>query len=326
MKIIQSFFLVISLLWGTDQLLAQNNTSDCDISIMASIPEQAENIPSSVEKQLSTKLRGLVSKKGIGTSDEYAQFVITPEISVVGKSIVAGPPKLFVLELELSLFIGDANSKQVFSSTSITINGSGESETKAYINAFKRINKNSKEIASFLEESRNKIISYYDTNYPTIIKQAELLSKQLQYDEAMFLLTAIPECSIGYDMGMKAAEVVYQKYIDDTCLENINEAKSIWITTQDEYGARKALEHIVLISPESKCYAESVALSNEMKLKVKADQDLEKKREQQQLDFERKKHKDKQELEKQRIAAYKAVSIEYAKKQQNEKRYIILNR
>lgn len=326
MKIIQSCLLIISLLWGTNEVLGQENARTCDISIMASIPEQAEHISPTIEKQLSTKLRGLVSNKGLGTSDEYAQFVITPEISVIGKTILAGPPKLFVLELELNLFIGDAISQQVFSSTSITVKGTGESETKAYINAFKRINKNSKEVAQFLEESRNKIIAYYDANYTTIIKKAELLSKQKSYDEAMFLLTAIPECSNGYEMGMKAAATVYQKYIDDTCLEDLNEAKAIWITTQDEYGARKALEYLSRISPESACYSQSIALSNEMKLKVKADHDLEKKREKEQLDFERKKHQDRQELEKQKIAAYKAISVEYAKKKQNEKNYIVLKR
>ncbi|MDM1527240.1 hypothetical protein HX091_15055 [Myroides odoratimimus] len=294
-------------------LFTYGQTDKCEISLMASIPEQTDGLYSGAEGQLKTKLKSIVAANGLGSSDGYAQFAITPEFNVVEKNILPGPPRSFVLDLEMNLFIGDSFGQKVFASTSVNLKGVGESETKAYINAFKKLNAKNKDVVAFIEDSKKKIIAYYDGNYTTIIKKAESLANQKNFEEAMFLLTAIPECSKGYDAGMKAAEKVYQLYVDHACMENFNKAKAAWNAQQDAYGAHEAGQYLVTIFPESKCYSAAIALQREMKAQVKAD-----------LDFEIKMYNDAVSLEQQRIEAWKAVGTAFAKRKGDT--YVVLRR
>lgn len=288
-------------------------TEKCELSLMAYIPEQTDGLYSGASGQLMTKLKSFITASGLGSSDDYAQFAITPEFNVVEKHILPGPPRSFALDLEMTLFVGDAFGQKVFASTTVPLKGVGESETKAYINAFKKLNPKNKEVATFIDEAKKKIIAYYDSNYTTIIKKAETQANQKNFEEAMFLLMAIPDCSKGYDAGMKAAEKVYQLYVDHTCMENFNKAKAAWNSQQDAYGAHEAGQYLIEIFPESKCYSAAVALQREMKAQVKAD-----------LDFEIKMYNDAVSLEQQRIEAWKAVGTAFAKRKGDT--YVVFRR
>lgn len=309
-KIIGKFSALLLLLAST---VSYGQSDKCEIALMSYIPEQTDGLYSGAAGQLKTKLKSFISASGLGSSEDYAQFAITPEFNVLEKSILPGPPRSFVLSLEMTLFVGDAFGQKVFASTTVPLKGVGESETKAYINAFRKLNANNKDVAAFIEDSKKKIIAYYDGNYTTIIKKAESLANQKNFEEAMFLLTAIPDCSKGYDAGMKAAEKVYQLYVDHACMENFNKAKAAWNSQQDAYGAHEAGQYLVEIYPESKCYSAAVALQREMKAQVKAD-----------LDFEIKMYNDAVSLEQQRIEAWKAVGTAFAKRKGDT--YVVMRR
>ncbi len=303
MKQCHMIYIAMLLSFIVQKIDAQNTS--CEIPLMVFISEQDESLPQVAEKQLSNKLIKAATENGLTADYSYAQFVIFPEFSVLEKSILPGPPRSFTSDIELTLFIGDYFGKKTFSSTTLNIKGVGENETKAYINAIRKINPKSIAIQTFIEDSKSKIISYYNSNYPNIIKKAQALSDQKQYDEAMFLLMAIPECSEGYQAALKAAANVYQLYVDSMCDYNLNRARMAWGSQQNRYGAEEAGEYLTHIYPDAKCYPDAISLYKEIKTKVKDD-----------WNFAMKVYNDHVSLEKQKINAWKEVGVAYGKGQQ----------
>ena len=303
MKQLSIFSMLILFLFTGKSIIAQTGT--CDIPLMVYISEQDESLPRTAESQLSNKLIRVAADNGLAASNGYAQFVISPQFSVLGKNILPGPPRSFVYDFELTLFIGDSFGQKIFSSTTLSLKGVGENETKAYIDAIRKIAPKSKDIQAFLTDGKDKIVEYYNNNYQNIIKKAQSLAAQKNFEEAMFLLMAIPECSKGYDASLAVASKVYQQYVDDMCNRYLNKARTAWASQQNSYGAEEAGEYLTHIYPDAKCYGDAMVLYKEIKAKVKDD-----------WNFVMKMYNDEVNLEKQRINAWKEVGVAYGRGQQ----------
>lgn len=302
MKHISLFSILFIFLFAGKSVKAQTNA--CEIPLMVYISDQDESLPRTAASQLSNRLIRVVADNGLAASDGYAQFVISPEFSVLSKSILPGPPRSFIYDFELTLFIGDSFGQKIFTSTTLNVKGVGENENKAYIDAVRKVNPKSREIQDFIADGKDKIIDYYNNNYLNIIKKAQSLSVQKNFEEAMFLLMAIPECSKGYDSALKATAIVYQLYIDDLCNQYLNRARMAWVAEQNSYGAEAAGEYLMHIYPDAKCYSDAMSLYKEIKSKVNED-----------WHFVMKMYNDQISLEKQRINAWKEVGVAYGRGQ-----------
>lgn len=313
MKYLSTAIILCLSLFAGRSVQAQSNS--CEIPLMVFIADQDEALPRTAASQLSNKLSRMASENGLAASEGYAQFLISPQFSVLGKSILPGPPRSVVYDLELTLFIGDYLGQKIFSSTTLAIKGIGENENKAYIDAIRKINPRDRNVQDFLVEAKDKIIAYYDSNYPNIIKKALSLASQKNFEEAMFLLMAIPECSIGYDASLKEASKVYQLYVDDMCNRYLNRARAAWVSQQNSSGAEEAAEYLTHIYPDAKCYGDAMLLYKEIKSKVKED-----------WNFVMKMYNDQVSLEKQRINAWKEVGVAYGRGQQPTTTHILWRR
>ena len=298
-----SILYIATFLFGGLALNAQSQK--CELPLMVLIPEQAEDVPSAARSYLANTLTKVAVDNGLAASGDYAQFLITPQFSVLSKQILPGPPRSFIYEFDITLYIGDYLGEKVFASTSKTIKGVGENETKAYINAVRNINPKAQDIQSFVSEGKNKIITYYDNNYQTIIKKAQALATQKQFEEAMFYLMAVPECSRGFEATMKVAGTVYQQYIDDLCNRNFARARAVWAAQQNRDGAAEAGEYLSYIYPDAKCYGDAMALHREIKSRIGEE-----------WDFVMRYYNDQVSLEQQRINAWKEVGVAYGRNQQ----------
>lgn len=281
-------------------------TSSCEIPLMIISSKQEEALPRATMNQLANKLTRIATTYGLAANNDYAQFVISPKFSVLEKSILPGPPRSFVYNFELTLFIGDYFGQKIFNTTSINIKGIGENENKAYINAIKQINPKSEDLQNFILDAKDKIIAYYNANYPSIIKKAQSLASQKQFEESMFLLMAIPDCSQGYDKALEVAATVYQSYVDDQCNQYLAQAKMAWASQQNSDGAEIAVGYLANIYPEAKCYGDAMDLYKEIKTKVKED-----------WNFVMKIYNDSIDLKKQQINAWKDVGVAYGKGQKS---------
>ena len=278
------------------------------IILNSHISEKLE-LTSEVKNTLLTKLDQISSANGMGGSQINPRFIITANVTIGTKDIIAGPPQMLAQNLELTLFIGDAITNTIFSTISMSLKGVGTNENKAYIDAFKNINPKNKEVVAFLEEGKTKIINYYSTNCDFILKDAQALTKQEKYDEAIYKLSLVPDvCKECYFKCLDTLTAIYQKKIDADCKIKLNQAKSLWAAQQTPIGAEKAGDILSTINPMASCQGEIESFNKTIDTKLKADEKA-------RWEFKMKQYKDSVELEKTKVNAYREVAIEFARNQ-----------
>ena len=267
------------------------------------------SIPAEAKKALETKLSQITTNNGMGGSTANPRFIITAVLNVSTKDIVPGPPQMIAQNIEVTLFVGDAITNTVFSNTVISIKGVGTNENKALIYAIKNINPKNKDITAFLEEGKNKIISYYATQCDFIIKDAETLAKQEKYDEAIYKLALVPEvCKDCYFKTSDIIATLFQQKIDSDCKAKLSKAKILWSGQQNIKQAEEVIAEISDINPNAACYSVTANFTKEINAKIKADEKA-------RLELALKKYNDRIAIEKQKIDAYKEIAVEYAKNQ-----------
>ena len=290
------YSIVIAALMSATMFAAE--TEFLPISVYAA--DNSENFPEGAKAMIENKLTQLLTRNGIAGLDYMGQFVLTVTTTPLDKDIIAGPPMKISEKMEMNLYIVDAYAKTIFSSTSFTVRGLGETENKCYLNAISRMPLQTPQIAQFIQEGKEKIIGYYDHEGEALIKKAQYLAKQKKYDEALFWVALIPQQSKHYDAALAAGQAIYQQYINNECNVNLAAARQAWAAHQNANGAEAAGEFLAKILPDAACYDDAMALYKEIKGKVLDD-----------WKFEMKQYQDGVDLEKQRIEAARAVGVAY---------------
>ena len=272
------------------------------ISVYAA--DDHESFPAGAKAMVENKLTQLLTKNGIAGLDYTGQFILTVTTTPLDKDVLPGPPSKIAEKMEMNLYIVDAYAKTIFSSTSFTVRGLGETETKCYLNAFSHMPLQTPAIAKFIEEGKNKIVEYYDHEGEQLIKKANYLMGQKQYEEALYWVSLIPQQSKNYDAALAAGLQIYQAYVDNQCNINLAAARAAWAAEQNKEGAYAAGEYLANILPDAGCYGEAMELYQEIKGKVLDD-----------WKFEMKKYQDGIDLEAMRIESARQVGIAYGSHQ-----------
>jgi len=209
----------------------------------------------------------------MGGSAINPRFIITASVNIGTKDIIAGPPQMIAQNMDVTFFVADALTNTVFSNTSLSLKGIGTNENKAFIEAFKTINPKNKELKSFLNEGKNKIINYYNTQCEFIIRDALSLSKKGEYDAAIHKLVVVPDvCENCHRKSMDTMQYIYQQKIDKECLLIMRNAQTTWMANQNSTGAAKVAEIINTISPFSTCEPDAGNLMRQVQSKLAAEE------------------------------------------------------
>ena len=280
-------------------------TAFLPISVCAA--DNSESFPEGAKAMIENKLTQLLTRNGIAGLDYMGQFILTVTTTPLDKDIIPGPPMKIAEKMEMNLYIVDAYAKTIFSSTSFTVKGLGETENKCYLNAITRMPLQTPQIAKFVQEGKEKIIAYYDHEGEQLIKKAKFFAKQKKYDEALYWVALIPQQSKHYDAALATGLEIYQQYLDNECNINLAAARSEWAAQQYAVGAAAAGEYLAKILPDAGCYGDAMALYKEIKGKVLDD-----------WKFEMKIYQDGVDLEKQRIEAARAIGVAYGEHQPNK--------
>ncbi len=268
-KILLSLLMIIGYNAYSQNTLGKSDDA-ARITLAAYVPQQIDKMPDAARSILANKLNQIVTQNGMGGAANNERFIITANVNVISKDLTATAPPMTALVLEVTLYIGDGFVGTKFSSTSISVKGVGESETKAYISALKGISPTNSNIQSFVGNGKSKIIEYYNSKCDFIIKEVQTLVSQNNFEEAIFKLTSVPEvCKECYDKAMDAVGPIYQKQIDRECKSKLMDANTAWNAAQDSYGADTAGGILAQIDPNASCYKEALALSNKIAQRIK---------------------------------------------------------
>lgn len=267
------------------------------------------NLPTEAKSLLLTKLNQIASNNGMGGSQANPRFIITANVNVGTKDIIAGPPQLIAQNLDITFFVGDAITNTIYANTTLSLKGVGTNENKAFIEAIKTINPKNKELLSFLEEGKTKIINYYATQCDFILKQANTLADQFKFNEAIYELMTVPDiCKECYFKSKEEATLIFKKKIESDCTEKLKEAKLIWAAEPTENGALKAAAVMISIVPSDNCKTEINKLSIDIKNKLQLDQ-------KKKYDYDMLEIQKRYDTEQKIIDAQKQIALEQAKNQ-----------
>ena len=281
--------------------VAAVHAQDCEMPISIQLDENFSNVPQAAQSVLYQTLTRIATESGLTTSSPITPFVLTVHCDVLDKSNLPGPPIRTVYNLGVTFYMADTYTKKKFASAYITLNGVGTGEVKSYINAFSRVNANRSEIQGLIREGKSKMIQYYNTQYPNIMKEAQRMASLQNYEEALTMVLSIPVCSNGGAQATQYGMQLYMSQLNRMNLYILNQAKAMWNAGQDQQTAIAVCQLLAQIDPDASCYSDAAGMMKEVKAQVRSDIDLEM----------REKYHDQIDLEKNRIAAAKAVGVAF---------------
>lgn len=282
-------------------MLLPSMAQNCDLPVRISLDPTFTGVPESAQTFIENCFNRAITQNGVSTISPTTPFVVSLHADILTKDVVPGPPTQIVYNLGVTLYMVDLPNQKKISSSYLELKGVGINEVQAYKNAFRSFNSENAKLVTFIENGKRKVMDYYDTQYPNLIKEANRLGSIGEYQEALALLVSVPICSRGGNECAKAMVPLYIKVRDTYNLQLLNEAKALWAATQDVNSAKQIAALLTQIDPESSSYTPAMNLMKEIKDRVRAD-----------IDFEmRQKYNDQISLEKQRIECARAVGVAY---------------
>jgi hypothetical protein len=301
----KKLLILFTIAWLPLLSIAQNSLGKTDdlgrIAIAAIVPTEA-GIPEGAGTMLKSKLQQITTQNGLGASEYNARFAIVPVVTIISKEITPTAPPMHALNMEITFYIVDAVSQNIFSQTSISLKGVDKTEEKAYIQGIKNVNVKHGQFRGFVEKGKEKILEYYNSQCDVFIKGAQALAGQKKYEEALFLLFSVPDVSREcFDKCMDISVDIYKQYADQKCNEHLQAAKAAWAGKE----LSKVEENLGKITPDMACFPEAERLIADITAKVEAEGGTS-------WNYKMKKYDDSVEKEKMLIQAGKEVAINWA--------------
>lgn len=254
----------------TIQLSAQEKLSTLTLTPVVFNENSAhEQITPRVKNLLKNKIRRIASKYGFSSGVTQDRHIMFPDIQVMSKNVIPSAPPRVSMEIELTFYIADYDTRTIYASESFELIGVGINETKAYYNSLNKINAKNKKFKAFMERGKQKIIDYYNTHCDLILKNAQTKARIGQESLALSMLTRIPsDCTVCYNKAMDKSIEIYKSLEDKLCKQNLAKAQSIWTTDPSYNGARRTEPYLSRILPGATCYNEAKNLLTQMQIHI----------------------------------------------------------
>lgn len=261
-----------------------------------------------VTTQLENKLRAVLSARKMMARYGDSRFVLAGHLSVVEKEVIGTAPTKVVARMSLSVAVGDGVSGICFATTELQLKGVGQNDNAAVVAAIRAVPASDKRFNDALQGGSQRIISYYDEQWPNIAGKVETLAAQGKYEEAIYELSLIPmECN-SYAAAQQMMGETYKLYVTRVATETLTEARAMWAADPTGANAREVMAMLQGIDPSAENYGEVEAFIKEVQKKVTDEN------EQKRLD-EIAARKDEMELQKAQLKSIEAVAKAYAESQ-----------
>ena len=252
--------ILFLLLFITATVTAQNTrgkANDAGRIVLNTFIEDLEGVPAGALKMLKTKITQMASKNGMGGSESFPRFVMSADIDILTQDITPTAPPKTALTLGVTLYIGDGIEGTVFATEYIELKGIGNNETKAYIQSFRALSPRNKKFNEFIETGKKKIIEYYNSRCDFILKEANTLADQKDFDNSISKLVEIPDvCKECYDKAMDLSSTIFKRKMENECQENMSKSNSL--IAQDKW--EEAANPIAGYTPDMACYPDVKSL------------------------------------------------------------------
>jgi hypothetical protein len=187
--------------------------------------------------------------------------VIYPVLNIYDEDLIeTGLEPQVIVRAEFSLFIQQMSNGQIYGEETIEIEGFGRNRSKAITKAIQSINTRDKAWKTMINDSKQKIIDYYNLRCDDIQAEAEGQSKTENYLGALITLMQVPVEVNCYRQVIDKAVEFYDYHIELECQEKI--AASKVLKTQNQWD--EAASVLFGILPHYDCYDDAMILLKEI--------------------------------------------------------------
>ena len=145
--------------------------------------------------------------------------------------------------------------------------------SQSFIDAFKNLKTKDKDLVSFIELGKKKILEYYSSECELILKKATSQASINNYEQALYELMTVPNtCKECFDKCNDLAKIIHHKQLVYECSYKLNKAQTIWSIEPNQSGARKASDILKTIVPLGKCESELNTLRSNISTSLTNDQ------------------------------------------------------
>lgn len=236
-----------------------------NIAITPLLPEEVD-IPESLRPMLQQKLLQIATTNGYGSESD--DFILTANVMVLEKTAVPTVPPQINLTLEVSLYVINRLEKVIVAEKSVQIGGIDKTENSAYTQALKQLNPRKSEIRSFMTSTREKIVEYYTEKLPALLSKAQSLADMGNTDEALAVLSTIPEVVPEYPLVAELMSEFYLKSLDTECAGILREAQGKLAVKNYE----DALDLLVTVDPLSSHFQEAGQMIDSIRSVISAEE------------------------------------------------------
>jgi hypothetical protein len=204
----------------------------------------------SAKQNVFKKIDRMLLKSSMGSSvDDRFGLVVVPYINTKEKTTTT-PPKYFY-DIDVNVYAVDYQEKtQLGLYTFDGLKGINANKQRALIASFRDF-KPTRGFSEFIEDVKQKIIEYYNTQCDFIIKESETLASNDQFDEAITKLSSVPQISKNcFDNAQGKLVEIYQMKLERECQALVSEAESL--IAQEQY--KNAASVLKTILPGISCY------------------------------------------------------------------------
>lgn len=233
------------------------------ISITPIVPDELD-LNSSLSNTLKHRLLQMATVNGFGSSS--GEFVLTVNIIPLEKEVLPTVPVTVKVNLEVSVYAVGVAEQIIIDELSFEVGAMAKNEAMAMGSAFRKINPRKPEIKAFMASVREKIENYYIDRTPVLIAKAQQLADKGEFDQALAVLSTIPESVSEYMTVSEMMRTVHQQMIDKYALMSIQEAKNNMILKKYP----EALDCLLYVDPMSNHAKEAKAMVNQIQQTIEA--------------------------------------------------------
>ncbi len=217
---------------------------------------------------LKSKLLQIVTKGGIGGFGGDPIIIFAPIFSLLSEGVTATIPAKKVLKYNVTFYVANTLSGDVYGTASIDVMGVGESSELALQNAINSLSSHDPAIYKMLKSSEEKIVGYYSQNGDRIIASAQNRINNNQYDVAIAMLNSIPmECGQIYDKAQNVLAPIYKKNVEIYAEKAFSQMKTCLVETDVE-SRQKAILFYQQIPTDSSIKAQADMLLDSYTIKL----------------------------------------------------------
>lgn len=197
-------------------------------------------LPAKLDSQIKSKLQRALTKYGVSSEIGASRFAIVPEIIINSEKTTNTIPSYSNVDFDFVLSLKDIHTGRIFATYSIQTLSKGTNKVNAITKGVSNIRLDNTNFSMFCKEAKDKILSYYSSNLNAIISKSRNAANTQNYEEALFILSEIPETLPAYDTKVLPLIKTYYTTIIDNIGESVlMRAKAAWAQNPNAEGAEQ---------------------------------------------------------------------------------------